>query len=343
MTPLERYLKSLSKLLPADQREDILRELSEDIQSEMDDKQSELGRPLTEAEQLQLLKRRGNPLQVAAGYTSNKGTLAFGPQLIGPVLFPFYIRVLTFNLGLTFVIIGAIFAALSLSGQPIHVAALFSNVLFQLFVQLAAVTVIFVLVEKHLSRQPHEWDAKEFEQTLKASIRDRIDKKIQLQMREVSRFDSISVLIASGVALLWIQSLWAKPFLIFGPAASLITFAPVLHRIYLPTVFIMLAAIVRACINLARPDWVRFRDVAAVILDAAALAVVYILMFGRIWVVPIDTSLTEVNSGTQHIATVVNQWAAVGLWAAAVIALFQAIKSIIRLYKNWSWSSPSAR
>src|ERR1700757_418263 len=81
MNPLERYLKSLSKLLPADQREDILRELSEDIRSEIDDKESELGRPLSEAEQLELLKRRGNPLQVAAGYTDNKGTLAFGTDV----------------------------------------------------------------------------------------------------------------------------------------------------------------------------------------------------------------------------------------------------------------------
>src|SRR5215813_1919351 len=334
MTPLERYLSFLSKLLPAGQREDILRELSEDIQSEMDDKESELGRPLTEPEQLQILKRRGNPLQVAAGYTNNKGTLSFGPQLIGPVLFPFYARVLAFNLGLTFVIIGTVFAALSLSGQPIHVGSLFSNVLLQLFVQLVAVTIIFVLVEKHLSRQPQEWDAKEFEKTLETSIRDRIDKKIQLQMREVSRFDSISVLIASGVALLWIQSLWAKPFLIFGPAASLITLAPVWHRIYLPTVFIMLAAIVRACINLARPNWVRFRDVAAAVLDAAALAIIYILMSAYTWVVPLDAT-----SGAQHIATVVNQWTNIGLWASAVIALFQAIKSIIRLCKNWRWSS----
>src|SRR5215475_6364870 len=285
MTPLDRYLKNLSKLLPAEQREDILRELSEDIRSEMEDKESELGHALSEDEQLQILKRRGNPLQVAAGYTNNKGTLAFGPQLIGPVLFPFYTRVLRFNLGLTFVILGAIFAALSLSGQPVRAGDLFSNVLLQLFVQLAAVTIIFMLVEKHLSHQPAEWDAKEFEQTLKASIRDRIDKKIQLQMREVSRFDSIAALIASGIALLWIQSLWAKPFLIFGPVAAQITFAPVWHQVYMPIVFIMLATIVRACINLAQPNWVRFRDVATIILDAAGLAVIYVLMFGHAWVV----------------------------------------------------------
>src|SRR5947207_7181489 len=117
----------------------------------------ELGRPLTESEQQALLKRRGNPLVLAGRYRQDYRTLAFGPQLIGPVLFPFYVRVLTFNLGLTFLIVGAIFAAISLAGQPIHFADLFSSVILQLFIQLAAVTLIFALVEKHLSRQPHDW------------------------------------------------------------------------------------------------------------------------------------------------------------------------------------------
>src|SRR5215475_15534214 len=150
MQLLDRYLKNLAKLLPTGQREDIIRELSEDIQSEMEDKESELSRPLTEAEQLELLKRRGTPLHVAAGYSQNKGTLAFGPQLIGPVLFPFYARVLLFNVGLTLLVLGSVFAVLVLSGQAIHVKEFLFNVIFQIFIQLVAVTVIFALVERHL-------------------------------------------------------------------------------------------------------------------------------------------------------------------------------------------------
>ena len=339
MPPLDRYLSNLAKLLPADQREDILRELSEDIHSEIDDKQSELGRPLTAAEQLELLKRRGNPLQVAAGYTDNKGTLAFGPQIIGPVLFPFYVRVLTFNLGLTFLIVGAIFAAISLAGQPIHFADLFSSVILQLFLQLTAVTLIFALVEKHLSRQPHDWSKEDFEKNLKAAMQSRIEKKIQSGPKEVSRFDSMAVLVAGSVALLWLQSLWTNQYLLFGPAASLISLAPIWRVVYLPTVFIMLVAIFRAGINIARPDWVRFRDVVSVILDAASLAIVYTLMFAHTWVVPADTAA----STSQHIASVVNQWAPYSIFASAVIALAQAIHDLIRLYKNWRWhSAPQA-
>jgi hypothetical protein len=256
--------------------------------------------------------------------------------LIGPVLFPFYVRVLTFNLGLTFLIVGAIFAAISLSGQPIHFGDLFSSVILQLFIQLAAVTLIFALVEKHLARQPHDWSKEDFEKTLKTAISSRIERKIQSGAKEVSRFDSIAVLVASAVALLWMQSIWAKPFLIFGPAASLISLAPIWHSVYLPTIFIVFVAIFRAGINIARPDWVRFRDVVAVLLDAASLAILYTLMFARTWVVPAATA-----SNAQHVANVVNPWAAYGIWAAGVIALAQAIKNLIRLYKNWRWGSSS--
>jgi len=333
MPPLDRYLSNLAKLLPADQREDILRELSEDIRSEIEDKESELGRPLTEAQQLEILKRRGNPLQVAAGYTPNQGTFAFGPQVIGPVLFPFYVRVLTFNLGLTFLIVGAVFAALSLAGQPIHFGDLFSSVVLQLFIQLTAVTVIFALVEKHLSRQPHDWSKEDFEKNLKAAIQSRIEKKIQTGPKEVSRFDSMAVLVASSVALLWMQSIWTNQYLIFGPAALLIALAPIWHAVYLPTVFIVLVTIARAAVSIARPDWVLFRDVVSVILDAASLAIVYTLMFAHTWVVPAATAA----SNSKHIASVVNQWFPYAIFASAIIALVQAIKSLIRLYKNWRW------
>ena len=154
MNLVDRYLKTVAKALPEAQREDIIRELSEDIRSEMEDKQSELGRALTEAEQQALLKQRGNPLLLAARYHQDDRRVAFGRLLIGPVLLPFYIKVLSFNLGLTFVVIGTIFLALSLSGQPVHFNDIFSTCLLQLFIQLGVVTLIFSLIERHLTKHP---------------------------------------------------------------------------------------------------------------------------------------------------------------------------------------------
>lgn len=94
MDLVDSYVKAVAKALPEGQREDIVGELSEDIRSEMEDKQRELGRPLTEEEQEGLLRQRGNPLLLAARYRQDQRSVAFGRQIIGPVLFPFYIKVL---------------------------------------------------------------------------------------------------------------------------------------------------------------------------------------------------------------------------------------------------------
>lgn len=338
MQPVESYLNNLAKLLPAGQREDILRELSEDIHSEIEDKESELGHKLNEAEQLEILKRRGTPLQVAAGYTQNKGTFAFGPQLIGPVLFPFYVRVLLFNIGLTLLVLGSVFAVLSLSGQQIHTTQFLSNVLFQIFVQLFAITVIFILVERHLDSHTYGHKPAKVQADLEARIR---EDAVKPRKQEVSRFDSIAVLVASAIAYLWMQSLWVKPFLVFGPAASIITFAPVWHVVYFPAVFLMLVTIVRACINIAQPNWIRFRDSVAVFLDIGGLVILYILLSAHTWIVPVSASAA--NSGVQQFVSVINQWMPYGLWVAVLIVLGQTLHDVVRLYKNWRWGSFASR
>src|SRR4029077_7606627 len=158
MDLVDRYARAVAKALPEEQREDIIGELSEDIRSEMEDKQSELGRPLTEEEIEALLRQRGNPLLLAARFRQDHRSVAFGPQLIGPVLFPFYIKVLSFNLGLTFIIIGTIFLTLSVAGQNITFQAISSSVLFQLLIQLSAVKLIFSLIQRHLNKYPDSWN-----------------------------------------------------------------------------------------------------------------------------------------------------------------------------------------
>src|SRR5215471_8678811 len=107
--PLERYLRNVATGLPETQCEDIVRELREDIQSEMEDKERKLGRALSDAEQMTVLKARGNPFVLAAHYRQDDRSVAFGRRLIGPVLF--------------------------LSGQKLSVCSIFSTCLLQLLIQ----------------------------------------------------------------------------------------------------------------------------------------------------------------------------------------------------------------
>ncbi len=49
MELIELYLKAVGSYLPVAQRDDIIKELSENIRSEVEDRETELSRPLTEA------------------------------------------------------------------------------------------------------------------------------------------------------------------------------------------------------------------------------------------------------------------------------------------------------
>ena len=328
MDLVDRYLKAVAKALPEPQREDIIRELSEDIRSEMEDKQSELGRELTEAEQQALLKQRGNPLLLAARYHQDNRRVAFGRQLIGPVLFPFYIKVLSFNLGLTFVVIGTIFLALGVSGQPIRFNDILSSCLLQLFIQLAVVTLIFSLIERHLTKNPERWNLSGkcggFQLDLK------IEKNVSLQMERpqgISRFESVSIIVASAVALVWMTEVKNYPFLILGPAAAFLKLAPIWYQVYFPIVLLTVLEIVRATINLIRPDWTLFRAVHSLFVNFGGLAVVYFLIRADNWVTAADSAAGG-TSGYTHAAQIVNQWI---YYALLVTAIFSAVMFVIKV------------
>ena len=340
MDLVDQYLKAVAKALPEAQREDIIRELSEDIRSEMEDKQSEMGRPLTEAEQQALLKQRGNPLMLAARYHQDDRRVAFGRELIGPVLYPFYIKVLSFNLGLTFVVIGTIFLALSLGGQRIRFNDVLSSCLLQLFIQLGAVTLIFSLVEKHLTKHPDRWNLSGKCGAVQLDLK--VEKNLSIpddRGQWISRFESVSIIIACTIALVWMTEVQNYPFLILGPAALFLKLAPIWYQVYFPIVLLTALEIVRAVINLVRPDWTRFRAIWSVGVHLGGLAVVYTLIRAGSWVTATDSA----TGGYTRAAQVVNQWIYYGLLATGIFSAAMLVVRVTRLIRQPRQSGGSAR
>ena len=82
MDLIERYLAAIGRQLPAKQAVDIESELREALLSRQEERESELGRPLTRQDIEALLLEFGHPLVVAARYRNTQ-------QLIGPEIFPF--------------------------------------------------------------------------------------------------------------------------------------------------------------------------------------------------------------------------------------------------------------
>jgi len=87
MELIDRYLQAVKFWLPKNQKQDIIAELSEDLGSQIEDREAELRRKLSESEVADLLKQRGRPVLVANRFLPQE-------SLIGPVLFPIYLFVL---------------------------------------------------------------------------------------------------------------------------------------------------------------------------------------------------------------------------------------------------------
>ena len=139
MELLDHYLKAVKIYLPRNNQEDILRELRENLRSQIEEKEAEVGRPLNETEQEAILTEHGDPMLVASRYGAPQRGLSFGRQLIGPELFQLYIRILWLDWGIT----AAIFAYLA----AVHTAVTFGDFLLPICIQFVVVTVIFMFVE----------------------------------------------------------------------------------------------------------------------------------------------------------------------------------------------------
>jgi hypothetical protein len=194
------------------------------------------------------------------------------------------------------------------SGQKIGFHDIVSTCLLQLFIQLGIVTLIFSLVEKHLSKHPDRWDFGGFRGGLRIGLK--VQKNIGVQIPvgtpNVSRFESVSIIVASGVALAWITEVQRYPFLILGPAAAFLKLAPIWYQVYFPIVLLTVAEIVRAIINLVRPDWTRFRAVYRLILHSGGLVVVYFLIKAGGWVEGTGSLVNRSPDYAQTVA-IVNQ------------------------------------
>src|SRR4051812_26455396 len=115
MTLFNRYIESVKSYLPERQRDDIVRELAEELRSQVADKEAELGRTLNEIEVAVILKNFGHPMVVAGRYLPRQ-------HLIGPAVFPFYWYTLRQALWITVLVYSVIAVAIPLIARIVELA-----------------------------------------------------------------------------------------------------------------------------------------------------------------------------------------------------------------------------
>ena len=264
---IDRYLQAVRFWLPKSHRQDdLIAELGEDLRSQIEEKEAELGHPLEEADTSAMLKRCGSPMMVAG---------RLGPQrhLIGPALFPIYEFVLKMVLLWILVpvfifIVGPVNLANAGGNWGSAVAVTFGDLWSGLFIAAGIVTLVFAIIERTSAQLGAEikWDPLKL-----PPVRAAGDRKPS-PLKAVCEFGF------GCFGLVWLLLVPRYPFLILGPAAAFLKAAPMWHTFYVPILLLSTLGLVRSAVTLARPQWSWFPLLSQLLQSALTLILLnYIL------------------------------------------------------------------
>jgi hypothetical protein len=328
---VERYLQAVRFWMPKNTRqEDLLAELGEDLRSQIEEKESELGHALDENEVAAILKRCGAPMVVA-------GSLGEKRFLIGPTLYPIYTFVL--KMVLLWILVPVIVFILG----PVNVAnaghwgtgvvATIGDLWSGLFISAGIITLIFAIVERTqaVAGAACKWDPLKL-------------PPVRVPERRRSMTHTVCELAFAVFGLVWLLLLPQNPWLILGPAAAFLKAAPMWHIFYVPLVLLGVLAIVRPAITLARTEWTWFPPLGELVQTALSLILVNFMVNAAIqtsgadWY-PFVVLAEAVRNSAQYIkvTAIVNVSILISLycaWLGLGIALLVQLWRLLRYVRN---------
>ncbi len=256
MELLDRYLQAVKKHLPWQRQEDITAELRANLEAQLEDKEAELGRPLTAAEAEAWLKPMGSPAQMAARYQPQR-------YVIGPMLYPTFIYVLRL-VWFWATAVSLVTGAVQIADHPSAQAAAerLVQLPFALLVASAWTVLIFAVIERIASRcslklgpftpPSAAWSPS----TLPALDKNEFRKEVN------SRARAIAEVVFRFVGLIWLLLLPSYPYLLVGPGAYYLDklpyqLAPVWVTFYWWAVALNGLQLAWRGVELARGNWQR--------------------------------------------------------------------------------------
>lgn len=263
---VDRYLHAVSIVLPGEQREDILAELHEDISSQLEERQEELGRDLNDDEIAAVLKKRGHPTLVASRYLPQQ-------YLIGP-LYPAYVFVLKLVLlwGIIpwFVLTAPIIYATS-GNSAAAMFKVLTKLPVALFTAFGVITLIFAVCEKawvgSMLAAWSNWDPRKLPDVPAYPPRDRV-------LRSTSVGELISGVFWTG---LWLyMAVHGFSVDILGVHCSL---PGIWREVFWPELVLLGAGIALGVILLTKPELVRAYAITRISIDCGAILVAAVLFF----------------------------------------------------------------
>jgi hypothetical protein len=323
MELVDRYLYAVRNGLPKGQQDDIIAELGEDIRSEIEDLETGLGRPVNEAEVVEILKQRGHPTKVAGRYLAQQ-------YLIGPALFPIYrlvlkIVVLWVLVPVFVFVVGPIAIATALHPSQTLIKTLWDLAMSAVFT-LGVVTLVFAIMERHpVDVKPFEkWDPRKLP---------RAPKSVP-ESRSTPRATAIAELAASLIfSTLYVS--WFRT--IFDIGGLHITLTPIWRSMYWPFLAVILVGGAKGYLSLIWPERIRLRFGIRVAINVVTVVLACVLLNAGTWV-----NLSASGFPVADIAEAA-KWTNFGfkifLGFTAVMAIGDAIPEGLRIFrKKTSWN-----
>jgi hypothetical protein len=324
MDMLDRYLQAVRFFLPRAQQDDIIRELSENLIARMQDREAELGRPLEDAEQADILREHGHPMLVAGRYRTRH-------QLIGPTFFPLYIVTMKMGLAAALLVSGVLtVVTAALYGDPFRRLLEAMLVLPGRALMVFAWTTLGFAAIDYTStrvRAAHNWDPRKLPKVISGE-------------QQIPRMKTLWALAFTLIAVVWLLLLPQSSWLVLGPIAALVQYAPVWRVVYVPMVLLTVATAVLHVIDFVRPYRTSARELVRATISAGSLLVFVFLTRAGDLFVPRATAAVSAGIELTRLAAVVNASFQIGFAVAACITVFEIWRGLRRM-KEWRGAAMS--
>ncbi len=312
---VDRYLQAVRYLLPRKQREDVTRELADELQSQIEAKEARLGRSLNEDEVANVLKAFGHPALLALRYQE-------GRALIGSRVFPLYwfcVKSLSAILAVVHLLLPVLFAVAT--DPPGGFGPIFERFPGVWVGAMGWVTLLFVVLDADMVRKPVEkalsdWNPRDLPAPRKETT-------------EPPRATSLAGVLGAAILSVWWLVGLSHPAILLGPAAAFVAFGPPFYAVYVPMVVLAVAGVVVGLWRVFRPGAPAARA-AQIAVDAGQLAVLYFIAQSGPWIVAPGGVPRAPLTG--ELLGLVNTAAQLGLGVAfavtGVVFAFKVVKSL---------------
>jgi hypothetical protein len=323
MDLIDRYLGAVRLFLPRDQRDDIAAELRDALMTRREEREAELGRPLTRKEDEALLHDYGHPLMVAARYGRQQ-------YLIGPELYPVYafvVAIVLAAIALAATITGVVATAVSGGDAGRGLGVAMGVIWSGAFTGIGAVTVIFAILQRTSAGQRI---------TVDWSVRDlpRITRRRPRQLW----FERVAGIVFLTLFCFW----WVGLIRVAPPQIPLDTggalhfaFAPELHGFYLPVLALAAGGIAVDALMLAGREVRSIARALDALLQGALAAAAGLALHAGHWV-----AVTGVGVGGAVLAKV-EYGVGIGAEVTLVVIVCAALGRLA--FTLWTLFRPAAK